>query len=156
MTQLDKTDIKILAVLQEDSSISASALAGQINLSVNACWRRVKRLEDDGIIRKRVALLDADKLGLPVTVFANVQAEEHSAEWLDQFSRLVRSMPEITEIYRMSGDVDYLLKVQVENIAAYDEVYKRLIRSAKLSNVSSYFAMEEMKNSTALPLPSRD
>ena len=113
-------------------------------------------MEGEGIIRKRVALVDAEKLGLPVTVFVNVRAVEHSAEWLESFSKLVESIPEVTEFYRMSGDVDYLLKVQVENITAYDEVYKRLIRSARLSDVSSYFAMEEIKNTTALPLPGRD
>lgn len=149
---MDKIDLNILQILQNDVSEPVATVTDAVGLSVNACWRRIRKLEADGIITRRVALLDAEKLGLPITVFVNVRAEEHSAEWLENFSSLVNSIPEVTEIYRMAGDVDYLLKVQVASIAAYDRVYKTLIRSAKLSDVSSYFAMEELKNTTALPL----
>lgn len=150
---LDAADIRILAALQGDGTLSMAALAEIVNLSHNACWRRVKRLEEDGVIKGRVALLDARAIGANVTVFVSVKASEHSQEWLDNFAATVRAIPEVVEFYRMSGDVDYLLKVQVGSIADYDAVYKRLIRTARLTDVSSTFAMEELKHTTALPLP---
>ena len=150
---LDSVDVRILTALQEDASLSVSAVAEQAHLSQNACWRRIKRLEDEGVIRKRVALLDPQKIGVGVTIFVTVRAAEHSEEWLDHFSKAVVSMPEIVEFYRMSGDVDYLLKVQIADIHAYDAFYKRLIKAARLTDVSSAFAMEEIKQTTALPLP---
>ncbi len=150
---VDSHDLRLLALLQEDSTLSIAELAERINLSSNACWKRVKRLEAEGVIRKRVALLSAAKLGAGVTVFVTVRAAEHSDAWLADFAAAVRVMPEVVEFYRMSGEIDYLLKIQVADIAAYDRVYKTLIRSVRLSDVSSAFAMEEMKHTTAIPLP---
>ena len=145
--------MQLLALLQTDSTLSIAELAERIHLSSNACWKRVKRLEAEGVIRKRVALLDAGKLGAGVTVFVTVRAVEHSEAWLAEFAAAVRTLPEVVEFYRMSGDTDYLLKIQVADIAAYDHVYKALIRSVRLSDVSSAFAMEELKHTTAIPLP---
>jgi Lrp/AsnC family transcriptional regulator len=153
MTALDSLDAKILAILQADASRSIAEIADAVHLSQNACWRRIKRLEDEGVIRKRVALLDPEKLGVGVTVFVSVRVGEHSENWLETFAAAVRKIPEVVEFYRMAGEVDYLLKLQVANIAAYDRVYKSLIRSAKLMDVSAAFAMEEMKRTTELPLP---
>ena len=150
---LDAVDVRILTSLQEDASLSVCAVADRVHISQNACWRRIKRLEDDGIIKKRVALLDAQKIGVGITIFVTVRAAEHSEEWLEHFSSSVASMPEIVEFYRMSGDVDYLLKVQIGDIQSYDAFYKRLIKAARLTDVSSAFAMEEIKQTTALPLP---
>ena len=150
---LDSVDLKLLAQLQIDASGSIAQLAEAVNLSHNACWRRVKRLEEDGYIRKRVALLDAERLGAGVTVFVSVRAAEHSQAWLAAFAEAVRALPEVVELYRMSGEADYLLKIQVADIAAYDRVYQRLISSVRLSDVSSAFAMERMKSTTAIPLP---
>jgi len=152
-SSLDATDVRILAILQEDCTISIGAVAEQVHLSQNACWRRIKRLEEDGIIRKRVALLDAAKLGVGVTVFVTVRAGEHSEDWLRTFASAVAAIPEVMEFYRLSGDIDYLLRLQVADINAYDSVYKRLIKAAKLTDVSSAFSMEELKQTTALPLP---
>jgi Lrp/AsnC family transcriptional regulator len=152
---LDNFDTTILALLQDNASLTIGEIAQSANLSQNACWRRIKRMEESGIIRKRVALLDAAKLGAGVTVFVTLRATEHSEEWLRDLAAVVGRIPEVTEFYRMSGDADYLLKVQVADIAAYDRVYKRLIRAVKLSDVSSAFAMEELKHTTAIPLPGR-
>ena len=140
-------------MLQKDASRSIAEIGEYIHLSQNACWRRIKRLEDEGVIKKRVALLDPQKLGVGVTVFVSVRAGEHTEKWLENFTSAVRKMPEVVEFYRMAGDVDYLLKLQVASIAAYDRVYKSLIRAAKLMDVSAAFAMEEMKRTTELPLP---
>ena len=153
MTDLDQTDLQILRLLQRDASVSIAEIADSVHLSQNACWRRIKRLEDDGVIKRRVALLDAQRLGVGVTVFVSVRAAEHTEKWLDNFTAAVRAIPEVIEFYRMAGEVDYLLKLQVADIAAYDRVYKTLIRSAKLMDVSAAFAMEEMKRTTELPLP---
>jgi Lrp/AsnC family transcriptional regulator len=152
---LDAADLRILAVLQDDSSLAVGEVAERVNLSANACWRRIKRLEEDGLILRRVALLAADRLDAGVTVFVTIRAAEHSDAWLAQFADVVRRIPEIVEFYRMSGDIDYLMKLKVADIAAYDAVYKRLIRGVRLSDVSSAFAMEELKNTTAIPLPTR-
>lgn len=153
MTDLDSIDLKILALLQSDASRPIAEIADAVHLSQNACWRRIRRLEETGIIKKRVALLDPEKLGAGVTVFVSVRAGEHSEKWLQSFTAAVRKMPEVVEFYRMAGDVDYLLKLQVKDIAAYDRAYKALIRTAKLMDVSAAFAMEEMKRTTELPLP---
>jgi Lrp/AsnC family transcriptional regulator len=153
MTALDSTDVKILAFLQQDASHAIAEIAEAVHLSQNACWRRIKRLEEEGVIRKRVALLDPEKLDVGVTVFVSVRGGEHSVKWREMFTGLVRKMPAVVEFYRMAGDVDYLLKLQVADIAAYDRVYKSLIRGAKLMDVSAAFAMEEMKRTTELPLP---
>jgi Lrp/AsnC family transcriptional regulator len=149
----DSTDLRILAVLQEDATLAIGEVAQRVHLSSNACWRRIKRLEEEGFIRRRVALLDAARLGVGVTVFVSIRAAEHSDAWLAQLAAVVGRIPEIVEFYRMSGDVDYLLKLKVADIAAYDEVYKRLIHGMRLSDVSSAFAMEELKQTTAIPLP---
>ncbi len=153
MDALDRTDIAILRLLQRDASASISAIADSVHLSQNACWRRIKVMEENGIIMKRVALLDPKLLGVGVTVFVSVRAAEHTEKWLETFTAAVRRIPEVVEFYRMAGDVDYLLKLQVADIGAYDRVYKTLIRSAKLMDVSAAFAMEEMKRTTELPLP---
>ena len=153
MTGLDSTDVRLLALLQKDASLSLSDIADKVSLSQNACWRRIKRLEEDGVIEKRVALLSPEKLGVGVTVFVSIRAGEHTEKWLETFTAAVRKMPEVVEFYRMAGEVDYLLKLQVADIAAYDRAYKSLIRAAKLMDVSAAFAMEEMKRTTELPLP---
>ena len=150
---VDAHDLRLLALLQDDATLSIAELAERIHLSSNACWKRVKRLEAEGVIRRRVALLDAARLGAGVTVFVTVRAAEHSETWLAEFAAVVRTLPEVVEFYRMSGEIDYLLKIQVADIAAYDRVYKALIRSVRLSDVSSAFAMEEIKHTTAIPLP---
>jgi Lrp/AsnC family transcriptional regulator len=151
--QLDTLDVKILAALQADASRSIAAIAEEVNLSQNACWRRIKLLEEAGVIRGRVALLDAQQLGCGVTVFVRLSAGEHSEGWLTAFAEKIRAMPEVVEFYRLSGDVDYLIKLQVRDIAAYDRAYKALIRAAPLRDVSAAFAMEELKHTHALPLP---
>jgi Lrp/AsnC family transcriptional regulator len=149
---LDPADIRILGLLQMDASLAISEIADRVHLSQNACWRRIKQLEAAGYIRGRVAILDAVKLGVGTTVFIMIRAFEHSDTWLKEFAEGVNSLPEVVEMYRISGDVDYLLKLKVADIAAYDRVYKRLIRLVRLTNVSSSFVMEEIKSTTALPL----
>lgn len=149
---IDENDLKVLEALQEDGSLSIAAVAERTGMSQNSCWRRIKRLEDEKIIKGRTIVIDTSKVGLDLTVFVNVKASEHSEEWLESFSAAVNSIPEIVEFYRMAGEIDYLLKIVVRNISAYDEVYKRLIRSVKIIDVSSFFAMEEIKLSNKLPL----
>jgi len=129
-----------------------SDIAARVHLSVTACWKRVRNLEESGIIRRRVALLDAARLNVGVTVFVAVKTSQHNAAWLERFARAVCEIPEVVEFYRMSGEVDYLLRVVVPDIAGYDAVYKRLIRSVEMFDVSSSFAMEQIKYTTALPL----
>ncbi len=151
MTELDSIDRAILRLLAHDTSLSLNEIADKVGLTATPCWKRIKRMEDTGVIRARVALLDPDKLGLPVSVFVSVETADHSAEWLAQFAAVVDSTPEIIGAWRMSGDVDYLLHVVVPDIAAYDGFYRRLIAALPLRNVSSRFAMERMKDS-ALPI----
>jgi Lrp/AsnC family transcriptional regulator len=153
MAALDATDIKILDILQDDASRSIADIAETVHLSQNACWRRIRQMEESGVIRKRVALLDAKKLGVGMTVFVMLRAGEHSDKWLESFAAAVRKIPEVVEFYRLAGEVDYLIKLQVADIAAYDVAYKSLIRSARLGDVSGSFAMEELKHTTAIPLP---
>lgn len=149
---IDQQDRRLLALLQHDSGLSLEELSAAAGLSRNACWRRVKRLEEDGVVRKRVALLDRDQLGLGLTVFIVVRTTEHSPKWLEQFARAVRAVPEILAVYRMTGDMDYLLQAVVPDVAAYDRLYKRLINKVTLADVSSSFVMEEIKCTTELPL----
>lgn len=149
---MDKQDRRILELLQADCSLPINELAEQVALSPTACWRRVQKLEEQGVIRARVALLDGSKLNVGVTVFVAVRTSRHDARWLDQFHAAVSTIPEVVELYRMSGDTDYLMRVVVPDVAAYDQVYKRLIRMAELADVSSSFAMEQIKYTTALPL----
>ena len=149
---LDPTDRRLLALLQEDATISIADLAERVSLSPTPCWKRVKRLERVGLIRSRVALLDRASLGLDVTVFVAVRTTQHSDEWLQTFAEGVARIPEVVEFYRMSGEVDYLLKVVARDIADYDRIYRKLIKVAPLHDVSSSFAMQEIKSTTALPL----
>lgn len=149
---LDAVDRKILALLQHDASLSVADVAEKVNLSVTPCWRRIQKLDEAGVIQRRVALLDASKLNLGVTAFVAIRTGQHNPAWLEKFAKAVASIPEIVEVYRMSGDVDYLLRVVVPDIAGYDAVYKKLIKSVELTDVSSSFAMEKLKSTTALPL----
>jgi Lrp/AsnC family transcriptional regulator len=152
MNKLDRIDVAILSELQSDGSLSIASLSERVGLSATPCWKRLKRLEDDGIIESRVALLNRKKVGLPVTVFVSIRTAHHDEKWLEQFAAAVVSLPEVVEFHGMSGDVDYLLKVVTSDIDGYDQIYKRLIKVAQLSSVSSAFSMEEIKFTTALPL----
>ena len=149
---LDRTDRALLKHLQADASLSLNALAEAVKLSPTPCWRRIQRMEAAGVIRKRVALLDAAAINVGVTVFVSVKTSQHNAEWLARFAKVVAAIPEVVEVYRMSGDIDYLMRVVVPDIAGYDAVYKKLIREIELFDVSSSFAMEQLKYTTALPL----
>jgi Lrp/AsnC family transcriptional regulator len=151
--KLDKIDIKILDLLQRNAKKSAAEIGDQVNLSQNACWRRINLLEQEGYINSTTALLDANKLGAGLIVFVSIRAAEHSEEWLLKFATVVSKIKEVVEFYRMTGDTDYLLKLRVKDISAYDVVYKRLIKQVRLTDVSSAFAMEEMKYTTWVPLP---
>ncbi|MBL4785758.1 MAG: Lrp/AsnC family transcriptional regulator [Cohaesibacteraceae bacterium] len=150
--KFDLTDRKILRELQRDSSRTTADIAKCVHLSTNACWRRIKILEESGIIRKQVALIDQDLLGLTMTVFVQIKTNEHSEEWFEAFSRGVSRIDEVVEFHRLSGTWDYLLKVLVENIADYDRVYKMIIRAAPLSDVTSFFSMERIKETTEIPI----
>jgi len=149
---MDRLDRKILECLQDDSSQSVADIAEHIGLSTTPCWRRIQKLEKTGVIRKRVALLDRHQLNLGVDVFVAIRTNQHNARWFEDFSAAVDNFPEVVEFYRMSGDIDYLMRVVVEDIAAFDNFYKRLIERVELSDVSSSFAMEQLKYTTALPL----
>jgi Lrp/AsnC family transcriptional regulator len=151
MNDLDTIDRAILRLLSKDASLSLNDIADKVGLTATPCWKRIKRMEEMGVIRARVAVLDADKLGLPVSVFVSVETADHSSAWLAAFATLVADTPEIVGAWRMSGDVDYLLHVIVPDIAAYDAFYRRLIAAVPLRNVSSRFAMERMKDGT-LPI----
>lgn len=153
---IDKIDRHILEILQQDSTISVADLAARINLSATPCWRRLQRLEKEGYIARRVALLDAAKLNVGVTVFVEIKTSEHTSDWVKRFHRVIQDIPEIVEVHRMSGHVDYLLKVVVPDITAYDKVYKQLIGSVALFDVSSGFSMERLKSTTELPLDYAD
>ncbi len=150
--QIDETDKHLLRELQKDATQSVDSLAEKIHLSRNACWRRIKRLEESGFITKRVAVLDPDRLGVGLSVFVMVRATEHSGDWLSAFRRAVKDMPEVTGAFRMSGDLDYLLKVQVGSVADYDRFYQRLIGRIKAADISASFVMEEIKDTTEIPV----
>ncbi|PIO98549.1 putative DNA-binding transcriptional regulator with homology to Lrp [uncultured Pleomorphomonas sp.] len=149
---LDRLDRKILSILQEDATIPVAEVAKRVGLSTTPCWRRIQKLEEDGVILRRVALLDPRSVNTKVTVFVSIVTNQHSEEWLRRFAELIREFPEVVEFYRMSGQVDYLLRVVVPDIEAYDAFYKRLIAKIEISDVSSAFAMEQIKYTTALPL----
>jgi Lrp/AsnC family transcriptional regulator len=151
---MDRTDLKILAILQEDSSLPVAEVAGRVNLSQTPCWRRIQKLEAQGVIERRVAILNPDAIGLAISVFVEVETGDHSAEWLSRFAAAVQAMPEVMEVYRMAGDVDYLLRVAVGSMSEYDDFYRRLIADVPLKNVTSRFAMERVKSTTAYPLRS--
>jgi Lrp/AsnC family transcriptional regulator len=149
---LDELDRKILAALQVDSSLSMQELANCVGLSSTPCWRRIQKLENSGYIKRRVALLDAEKLNLGVSVFIAVRTNQHNAEWVRRFRKIVVSFPEVVDFYRLSGDVDYLIRAVVSDIRAYDDLYQRLIAKIDLYDVSSMFTMEQIKSTTELPL----
>jgi Lrp/AsnC family transcriptional regulator len=150
---MDAIDRKILAVLQLDASLSVAEIGHRVGLSSTPCWKRIQKLEADGVIERRVAIVDQDKVGFGITVFVSVETGDHSEEWLKKFADLVGAMPEVMELYRMAGDVDYMLRVVAPDIHGYDRFYKQLIAAIPLKNVTSRFAMEKIKSTTALPLP---
>jgi len=152
VTDFDAIDKTLLRSLQEDASKPVAELAELVNLSVNACWRRIKRFEEQKIIQSRVALLDPEQLGLRLTAFVSVKTNQHNPQWLNEFAEGVKSIPEVVEFYRLSGDIDYLLKIRLKDINDYDRVYKALISTAPIADVSSSFTMEEMKHTTAIPI----
>ncbi len=149
---MDDTDRKILAILQEDASLAVSEIAARVNLSQTPCWRRIQRLEQSGVIQRRVALVDPDAIGLGLTAFVEIETGDHSGEWLERFAEAMQAMPEVMEVHRMAGDVDYLLRIAIPNMAAYDAFYRRLVSALPLKNVTSRFAMERVKYTTAYPL----
>jgi Lrp/AsnC family transcriptional regulator len=148
--EMDKLDRDILRLLAIDASLSLQEIAAQVGLTPTPCWKRIRRMEQDGIIQRRIAVLDPVKVGLPVSVFVAVETSDHSADWLGRFAKVIADTPEIVDAWRMSGDVDYLLHVVVPDIAAYDGFYRKLIAAIPLRNVSSRFSMERMKDA---PLP---
>lgn len=152
IVKIDDTDRRILGELQRDAMQGLETLGTRIGLSRNAAWRRIKRLEDEGVIRGRVALLDAEALDLGLTVFIQVRTNRHDPEWLEAFARAVRKLPEILGTYRMSGELDYLIRARVRDMQAYDRLYQRLIREVELADVTASFVMEELKETTALPV----
>ena len=151
---MDAIDRKILAVLQDNAALSVAEIGSRVGLSSTPCWKRIQRLESEGIIQKRVALVDQDRIGLGVSIFVSIETGDHSQDWLDRFAQVVGSMPEVMEFYRMAGDVDYMLRVVVADMRSYDIFYRKLIGAVALKNVTSRFAMEKIKSVTALPVPS--
>ena len=149
---MDKIDRKLLALLQDDADRPLNELAEAVHLTATPCWKRIQRLQREGVIRKKVVLCEPAKLNLGLTAFVAVRTTQHSDAWLKKFAAAVQTIPEIVEAYRMSGDIDYMLRIVVPDIAGYDAVYRRLIRAVELSDVSSSFAMERLKYSTALPV----
>jgi Lrp/AsnC family transcriptional regulator len=149
---LDEMDVKILSLLQKDCTLPVAEIGKEVGLSTTPTWRRIQRLEEAGVIRRRVAVLDASLVNAGVTVFVSIKTDKHDIAWLDKFRRAVDDFPEVIEFYRMSGEVDYLLRVVVPDIAAYDAFYKKLIGRIEIAKVSSAFAMEQIKYTTALPL----
>jgi Lrp/AsnC family transcriptional regulator len=152
IAMLDRMDRKILDILQKDCTLPVAEIGKQIGLSTTPCWRRIQKLEESGVIERRVALLDPKKINVGVTVFVSITTSQHTQEWLDRFHAALKDFPEIVEFYRMSGQVDYLLRVVVPDIERYDSFYKKLIAKIELSDVSSAFAMEQIKFTTTLPL----
>ncbi|MBF9232218.1 Lrp/AsnC family transcriptional regulator [Microvirga alba] len=150
---MDAIDYRILGSLQADASISIAELAERVGLSQTPCWKRIQRLEASGVIEKRVAIVNPEKIGLGLTVFVSIETSDHSGAWLSRFAEFVAAMPEVMEFYRMAGDVDYMLRVVVADMGAYDLFYKRLIDEIPLKNVTSRFAMQRIKSTTAYALP---
>ena len=149
---MDAIDRKIVAILQDDASLSLAQIAHRVGLSQSPCWKRIQRLEKERVILKRVALLDPEAVGMGLTVFVSIETGDHSTAWLSKFAQTVTAMPEVMEFHRMAGDIDYMLRVAVPNMAAYDAFYKRLIDTMPLKNVTSRFAMERIKSTTAWPI----
>lgn len=152
MGAIDEFDLKILRELQRDGSLSAESLAEKVNLSRNAAWRRMRRLEDEGYLKARVALADPEKLGLGLAVVILVRTGSHDPDWLERFRLATLSMPEIISVWRMSGDLDYVLRARVRDMKGYDRLYQRLISKVPLADVSASFVMEEIKETTELPV----
>ncbi|MCZ8182469.1 MAG: Lrp/AsnC family transcriptional regulator [Beijerinckiaceae bacterium] len=150
---MDAIDRKILTVLQEDCTVSLAELSHRVGLSQTPCWKRIQRLDAGGVIMRRVALVSPEKIGLGLTVFVQIETGDHSGPWLQNFARTVSSMPEVMDIYRMAGDVDYMLRVVVRDMAEFDSFYKRLIEVIPLKNVTSRFAMERVKSTTSYRVP---
>ena len=149
---LDDMDLKILTLLQNDATMSVTDVGKEVGLSTTPCWRRIQKLEEAGVIQRRVAILDPRKINAAVTVFVSIKTDQHSLAWLEKFHSAVQDLPEVVEFYRMSGEVDYLMRVVVPDIGAYDAFYKKMISRIAIAKVSSAFAMEQIKNTTALPL----
>jgi Lrp/AsnC family transcriptional regulator len=149
---MDAIDRKILSVVQQDASLSVAEIGQRVGLSSTPCWKRLQKLEAEGVITRRVALVDPEKIGLGITVFVSVETGDHSQDWLKRFAETVSAMPEVMEFYRMAGDVDYMLRVVVKDMPSYDTFYKKLIETVPLKNVTSRFAMERIKQTTALPI----
>ena len=153
MTEIiDSIDLKILRILQSDSSRSLESISNEVGVSLNTCWRRISRMEKKSIIEGRVALIDNEKVGLPLTVFVSISTDDHSQEWTKKLSNAVVSIKEIVEFYRLAGETDYILKMMVKNVDHYDKVYKQLIKRVKINDVSASFAMEKIKFTTDLPI----
>ena len=152
METLDLIDRKIVAELMRDATLPIAAIGEKVGLSQTPCWKRIQKLEQAGVILKRVALVAPEKIGLGLTVFVQIETADHSGPWLEKFAQMVAAMPEVMEFYRMAGDVDYMLRVVVADMAAYDGFYKKLIETIPLKNVTSRFAMERIKATTALPI----
>ena len=150
---MDATDRKILRILQDDASLSVADVAARVNLSQTPCWRRIQKLEEQGVIARRVALVDPEAIGVGISVFVSIETGDHSIEWLERFAPAVSAMPEVMEVHRMAGDVDYLLRVAVPDMGAFDAFYRKLIAAAPCKNVTSRFAMERVKFTTAYPVP---
>ncbi|HVE01241.1 MAG TPA: Lrp/AsnC family transcriptional regulator [Sphingomicrobium sp.] len=152
MKQLDHVDRRILAILQEDASIAVAEIGARVGLSQTPCWRRIQRLREDGVIEATVALVKPEAVGCGLTVFMAIEARDHSPQWLEQFTEMVVARSEVLDVHRMAGEMDYLLRVAVPDMAAYDQFYRELIAAVPLKNVSSHFAMERVKSSTAYPV----
>ena len=152
MPKFDTFDCAILAVLQRDAALPLEEIGAAVGLSRNAVWRRVKALEEAGVIRGRVALLDPERIGLGLTVFMLIRTRDHAPDWLERFAEATRDIPEILGAYRMTGDLDYLIRARVADVKAYDALYQRLIRRVELADVSASFVMEELKETTILPV----
>jgi Lrp/AsnC family transcriptional regulator len=148
---MDAIDRKILDILQVDATVPVAAIAERVGLSAAPCWRRIKRMEDDGVIKRRVALVDRRKAKVPMTLFVSVRTTRHAVQWVEDFRRVISDISEIVEAWRLTGEVDYLLRIVVPDVDAYDAVYKRLINRLEFADVSSAIAMEEMKYTTAIP-----
>lgn len=153
MRRIDALDRKILANVQADATLSVAEIGSRVGLSQTLCWRRLQKLRADGVIEATVALVNPEAIGLGLTIFINIQALDHSPDWLRQFTAVVVARPEVLEVHRMAGDVDYLLRVAVPDMAAFDAFYRDLIAAVPLKNVSSYFAMERVKSTTAYAVP---
>ena len=149
---MDNMDLKILRVLQEDSSLSVTEVAQRVGLSTSPCWKRINKLQADGIILRHEAVLDATKLGLGLTVFMMIKTGEHSGPWLEKFAKFVKAMPEVQEFHRMAGEVDYLLKIVVADMQQFDDFYKNMVEETTLTDVTSSFSMEVIKHTSALPI----